>query len=200
VVPLGTKRGEESLIGARIARPLHAILRPLGKIESSTQDFERPTHAIKPEAPTPLQQPRPDVTGAIAAIGEAKPAREEPSRPPDPTLRSGNPTAGVVPLPDDYLDAKDLSELPRPLSDPQLAEIERIVSRAGEVRMVLFIDESGKVVAVDVRSSTLPADAVARAVSIFGEVPFSPGRVGALAVKSRLGITVGAARRGSYGN
>lgn len=197
MVPLGTKRGEESLIGARIARPLHAILRPLGKSESSAQDFERPTHA---EAPPPLQQARPDVTGAVAAIGDAKPAREEPFRPAEPTLRSGNPTAGVVPLPDDYLDAKDLSELPRPLSDPQLAEIERIVSRAGEVRMVLFIDESGKVVAVDVRSSTLPADAVARAVSIFGELPFSPGRVGALAVKSRLGITVGAASRGSYGN
>ena len=77
-------------------------------------------------------------------------------------MRAAEPTAGVVPLPDDYLEAKDLSELPRPLSDPRLAELERIVSRAGEVRMVLFIDESGRVVAIDVRSATLPTDAVER--------------------------------------
>jgi hypothetical protein len=198
-VPLGTTRGEESLIGARIARPLHAILKPFASAEPS-QDFERPpTQPAQPETPPQLQQVLPDAAGAVATIAPAKPA-PEPAQPAEPPHRTGESTAGIVPLPDDYLDAKNLSELPRPLSDPRLAELERMVSRAGEIRMVLFIDESGKVVAVDVRSSTLPTDLVARAISIFGEVPFSPGRVGTMAVKSRLGITVGAARRGSYGN
>lgn len=198
-MPLGISRGEESLIGSRVTRPLRAVLRtPLS--EPTAQALERESPSMGPAtAPDPVG---PDATGAIAAIGPTKPAHEASAEPAAavPAVRAAEPTTGVVPLADDYLEAKDLSELPRPLSDPRLAELERLVSSAGEVRMVLFIDESGRVVAIDVRSATLPTTAVARAAEIFSDVPFSPGRVGSMAVKSRIGITVGAARRGSYGN
>jgi len=201
MVPLGTTRGEESLIGARIARPLHAVLRaPAIEVPPQRVDPQPRPAETASSAPAPAAAVA-EASAAVAAIAPVKPAPEMPPSTSEPAPRTGESTAGIVPLPDDYLDARELSELPRPLADPRLAEIERIVSRAGEIRMVLFIDESGKVVAIDVRSSTLPGDAVASAVSIFSEVPFSPGRVGGAAVKSRIRITVGAARRSnSYGN
>ncbi len=64
--------------------------------------------------------------------------------------------------------------------------------------MMLFIDESGRVAAIDVQSATLAQDAVARATEIFSDLRFSPGRIGSMAVKSRVGITVGAVAQDSY--
>ena len=50
-------------------------------------------------------------------------------------------------------------------------------------------------VAVEIESTTLPQDVAQRAANIFGGLPFSPGRIGSHAVKSRVRITVGAEER-----
>ena len=171
-------------MAAAATRQLRASLRSLaGEPPRQAQQAE-----LAPSEPTPATLPAP--------------AREAPAEPVVPSTQATarESASGVLPISDDYLEAKHLTEGPRPLSEPPLAELERIVSRAGEVRMVLFIDESGRVAAIDVQSATLPRDAVAQAAAIFSEVRFSPGRIGAMAVKSRIGITVGATPRRSYGD
>ena len=75
-----------------------------------------------------------------------------------------------------------------------------MVASTGTVRMTLYIDEWGQVTAIDVESATLPQEVAVRAAAIFSHVPFSPGRIGRFAVKSQIGITVGATPNRSYGN
>ena len=158
-------------------------------IRSLVTDAARQAHEaeVARAAPPVESSPGPALDAPGPEIGSPAPARETQS--------------GLVPISQDYFDAKQLTEIPRPLSEPALGELERIVSRAGDVRMVLFIDETGKVTGIDVQSATLPQEVVLRAAEIFSEVRFSPGRIGPVAVKSRIGITVGAApAERSYAN
>lgn len=111
---------------------------------------------------------------------------------------AGQSTPGVVPATSTYFDASQLTELPRPLAEPALAALEEKVSAAGEVRMTLYIDASGQVTAIDVRSTTLPTEVAAEAAAIFSHVPFAPGRIGPNAVRSRVGLNLGVASRQSY--
>jgi hypothetical protein len=194
-LPLGTAGGEESFIGARAPRPLHAKLHfPAGDGASGAQAQVR---ASEPALAAP---PAPGETAPGEPLPEAaQTAMREPMQgPPAPSAEAVAPTSGMVPIADEYFDAKHLTQAPRPLTEPPLDALERIVSHAGEVRMMLFIDESGRVAAIDIQSATLAQDAVARAAEIFSELRFSPGRIGAMAVKSRVGITVGAVAQRSY--
>lgn len=152
---------------------------------------------VRASEPAPAATPAPSENAPAEPLAE--PVQTETNGPPPPPAQPVAPTAGVVPIPDDYFDARKLTQAPRPLTEPPIAELERIVRNAGEVRMTLFIDESGRVAAIDVESATLAQDAVARAAEIFSELRFSPGRIGAMAVKSRVGITVGAVAQQSYG-
>ncbi len=118
-----------------------------------------------------------------------------------PELAS-EPPAGSVSVAATYFNASQLTEIPRPLVEPPLEPIERLLAGEGAVRMTLYIDEWGQVTAIDVRSATLPDQVVRQAAAIFSHVPFAPGRIGRFAVKSQIGITVGAAdvAPGSYAN
>jgi hypothetical protein len=194
-LPLGTTGGEESFAGARAPKALHAKLHfPAGDARPGAQAEVR---AAEPALSAP---PPPSENAPAEPLAEPVPTetREPMHGPPAPSVQALAPTSGVVPIPDDYFDARKLTEAPRPLTEPPLAELERIVRNAGEVRMMLFIDESGRVAAIDIQSATLAQDAVARAAEIFSEVRFSPGRIGKMAVKSRVGITVGAVAQRSY--
>lgn len=182
-LPLGTMTGVQDFVPSAPSGLIRATIRSLVPGVARLA----PEVDLAPAAPPaePLPQPAPEAPGP--ATGSPAAARETQS--------------GLVPISQDYFDAKQLTEIPRPLSEPALAELERIVSRAGVVRMVLFIDESGKVTGIDVQSATLPQEVVLRAAEIFSEVRFSPGRIGPTAVKSRIGITVGAApAERSYAN
>jgi hypothetical protein len=182
-LPLGSMTGVQDFVPGAPSGLIRATIRSLvTDMEQKAQEVELP-RAAPPVEP----QPRAAVEAPGPATGSPAPARETQS--------------GLVPISQEYFEAKQLTEIPRPLSEPPLAELERIVSRAGKVRMVLFIDETGKVTGIDVQSATLPQEVVLRAAEIFSEVRFSPGRIGPIAVKSRIGITVGAAlAERSYAN
>lgn len=182
-LPLGTLTGAQDFVPAAPSGLIRATIRSL------VPDTARRAPEIELAPAAPPVEPRPEAAleAPGPAIGSPAPARETQS--------------GVLPISQDYFEARQLTEIPRPLSEPPLGELERIVSRAGVIRMTLFIDESGKVTAIDVQSATLPQDAVLKAAAIFSEVRFSPGRMGPVAVKSRIGITVGAApAERSYAN
>jgi len=177
-LPLGSMTGEGMLPAAAAARAIRVTFRALAPDAGPV----RP-RAIEPEPPDEV------VVRAPQSSPDARP-RAEP--------RQGEAVGGVVPLSDTHHDVRQLTEIPRPLSEPPLAELERMVPHAGAIRMTLFIDETGKVTAVDVQSATLPVEVVVRAAAIFSEVRFSPGKIGPNAVKSRVGITVGAVSERSY--
>ncbi|TAK44158.1 MAG: hypothetical protein EPO27_13175 [Betaproteobacteria bacterium] len=102
---------------------------------------------------------------------------------------------GAVTIPGSYVDAKQLTELPRPLTEPRLDMLQSILARPGIARLTLYVDQSGRVADVEVISTTLPPKATERAVTIFSTMLFSPGRIGGLAVRSRVPVTVGAEER-----
>jgi len=182
-LPLGRVTGVQDFVAAAPSVLIRATIR------SFVTDAARQAQQVEVAraAPPVESSPGPALDAPGPEIGSPAPARETQS--------------GLVPISQDYFDAKQLTEIPRPLSEPALGELERIVSRAGDVRMVLFIDETGKVTGIDVQSATLPQEVVLRAAEIFSEVRFSPGRIGPVAVKSRIGITVGAApAERSYAN
>lgn len=164
-LPLGTGGAlEHGYFLSSASRAIRATLRPL-----------------PPEAPAEEKAPAQTAPDAL---------REEDR----PAPKSGTPEpAGVVPLAVAYYEASQLTEIPRPLQEPPLELFRRGLSRPGEARLLMYIDESGRVTAVEVESATLSPAAVKRAVAIFGNVRFSPGRIGKVAVKTRVRMTVGAA-------
>ena len=169
-VPLGLQGGEGFLPQAP-NRTLHATLRVLPVVSTESVPAQLP------------QEPLPEATAA--------PADDAPK---------AEPPAGALPVSTAYFKASQLTEIPRPLTEPPLGDLERMVASTGTIRMTLFIDERGRVTAIDVTSATLPQEIAARAAAIFSHVPFSPGRIGRFAVKSQIGVTVGAAAKRSYGN
>jgi len=98
-------------------------------------------------------------------------------------------------IPATFLDPAQLTEHPKPLKEPAVHLLLPMLARSGMARLVLYIDELGHVTSVEVDSATLPAATVDRAVAIFAAVPFSPGRVDGIAVKTKVRITVGAEER-----
>ena len=98
-------------------------------------------------------------------------------------------------IPATFLDPAQLTEHPKPLKEPAVHLLLPMLARSGMARLVLYIDELGRVTSVEVDSATLPPATVDRAVAIFSEVPFSPGRVDGIAVKTKVRITVGAEER-----
>lgn len=155
--------------------PIRATLRP-------TPDQTVGT-AANADAPEPSQVP---ATAAPAKpLADVAPVAETIRREP----------ADVVTIPGAYVDARQLTELPKPLAEPPLDMLLSILARPGVARLILFIDQSGRVTSVEVDSTTLPPEATERAVAIFSGVRFSPGLIGNLAVRSRIPITVGAEER-----
>jgi hypothetical protein len=98
-------------------------------------------------------------------------------------------------IPATFLDPSQLTEHPKPLKEPSVHLLLPMLARSGMARLVLYIDELGRVTSVEVDSATLPPATVDRAVAIFSVVPFSPGRVDGIAVKTKVRITVGAEER-----
>ena len=94
-----------------------------------------------------------------------------------------------------FFDPSQLTERPRPLSEPPLELLHTILARAGTAQLVLYIDEVGQVTSTEIESATLPPAAAERAASIFAALRFSPGRIDGTAVKTRVRITVGAEAR-----
>jgi hypothetical protein len=163
------------------------------------RDAETILYASFRPIPTVASLP-PRLSGATEDEVTAAPRPEETELPPpDPAADA---PAGTLSVAATYFNASQLTEIPRPLAEPSLEPVERLLAGVGAVRMTLYIDEWGQVTAIDVRSATLPEPVVRQAAAIFSHVPFSPGRIGRFAVKSQIGITVGAADAapGSYAN
>jgi hypothetical protein len=145
----------------------------------------------------PAPEPRARVEKIAAAPAAPPPAGVERAR----TREAAAPPPGSVPLSVRYFKASELTQIPRPLSQPALGPVEHMLSGTGGIHMTLYIDERGDVSAIDVRSATLPGPVVAQAAAAFSQVRFSPGRIGRLPVKSQIGIDVGAAAaQRSYAN
>ena len=130
-----------------------------------------------------------------------KPAATPAPRPPlKETKREAPPggernSAAVAAIPATFLDPSQLTEKPRPLSEPPLDLLHPILASPGVARLILYIDETGQVVSAEIDSATLPRAAAERAAAIFAALKFSPGRVDGTAVKTRVRITVGAEER-----
>ena len=142
----------------------------------------------EPTSAAPAYTGDSSVADAAAPI---QPAEATPAAAPSPAREP----AEVVTIPGAYVDASQLTELPRPLTEPPLDLLLSILARPGRARLTLYIDQAGRVSSVDVDSTTLPPEATERAVAIFSGVHFSPGRIASLAVRARIPITVGAEER-----
>ena len=136
--------------------------------------------------------PPPELTKAPIESMPAPP--REPAKPPAPAGAPRGSTS-VAAIPATFFDPSQLTEKPRPLSEPRLDLLLPLLGRAGSASLVLYIDESGNVDGVEVESASLSPDAVERAKVIFAAVRFSPGRFDGVAVKTRVRITVGAEER-----
>jgi hypothetical protein len=101
----------------------------------------------------------------------------------------------VAAIPATFFDPSQLTEKPRPLTEPPLDLLHPILASPGVVHLVLYIDESGNVTSTEIDSATLPLPAAERAAAIFAALRFSPGRIDGSAVKTRVRITVGAEER-----
>ena len=175
-LPLGA-RGGHGFLQIERASVLHATLLPLVAPAAQAAGLPSPEVPAEPDVPVAsLPPPNADVAAA---------------QPP-----------GAIPVVATYFKASQLTEFPRPLAEPRLEPIERLLGGAGGMRMTLYIDEWGQVTAIDVQSATLPEPVVAQAAAIFSNVRFSPGRIGGFAVKSQIGIDLGAvpAAQQSYAN
>ena len=175
-LPLGA-RGGYGFLQANTGSVLHATLQPLVAPAAKAANLGSAALPAKPAA-----------AAAPAPLASAEVAAAEP--------------AGTIPVAATYFKASQLTEIPRPLSEPRLEPVERLLGSAGRMRMTLYIDEWGQVAAIDVHSATLPEPVVAQAAAIFSNVRFSPGRIGSFAVKSQVGIELGAApaAQQSYSN
>ena len=174
-LPLGGAQGERGVSFSPAGRAIRATLRPLA--------------AEAAFAAEPLE--RVAETRAQAA-SEGAPGKDSAR---STTSEAPRQAAGVVAIPASYLDPSQLTELPHPLEEPPLDLLLPLLARPGVARLILYIDESGRVASVDVESATLPPNVAQSAAQIFAGVRFSPGRIGISAVKSRVRITVGAEER-----
>jgi hypothetical protein len=175
-LPLGA-RGGHGFLQTDAAGVLHATLQP-----------PVPPAALAADLGSPELPATPAATAAPAPAASVEATAAQP--------------AGTIPVSATYFKASQLTEIPRPLSEPRLEPLERLLGSAGGMRMTLYIDEWGQVTAIDVQSATLPQPVVAQAAAIFSNVRFSPGRIGSFAVKSQIGIELGAApaAQQSYSN
>ena len=141
---------------------------------------------------------------APAVVFPAVPAFRPPATPESAPLKEAKPEPGpagrrestsVAAIPATFFDPSQLTEKPRPLTEPPLDLLHPILARPGVVHLVLYIDESGSVTSTEIDSATLPLPAAERAAEIFAALRFSPGRIDGAAVKTRVRITVGAEER-----
>jgi len=140
--------------------------------------------------------PEPAVVARPPAALEPK-LHQEPARPEQPPAPGASrESASVAAIPAIFFDPSQLTEEPRPLEEPRLDWLQPMLARPGVTRLILSIDESGSVASVEIDSTTLPLAVAERAAAIFAEVRFSPGRIGSVAVKTRVRITIGAEERG----
>lgn len=112
-----------------------------------------------------------------------------------PEVTASRESASAFAIPATFLDPSQLTEIPRPLEEPPLDLLLPILARPGVARLIVNIDESGRVNSVKIDSATLPQEAAEGAAAIFARVRFSPGRIGGVAVKSRVRVTVGVEQR-----
>ena len=172
-MPFGGTQKERG-IAASAATAIRAFLKP------------EVTEPVAAPPPTPQLQARPTVLPPPAQPKEAKREAQ-----PLPDQAPAKPAAA----PAIFFDPSQLTERPKPLSQPNLELLQSVLARAGTVQLLLSIDETGNVTAVDIDTATLPPAVAQRAAAIFATVRFSPGRIDGNAVKSRVRITVGAEER-----
>jgi hypothetical protein len=175
-VPLGGAQKERGLAAAAASSAIHAFLRP-----------------EVPE-PQPIAVPlvAPPTTAPLPAAPEPAPRKEIK---PDPQPRADRAPANPAAVSAPFFDPSQLTERPKPLTEPPLELMHSVLARAGTVQLVLSIDETGAVTAVDIDSASLPPAAAQRAAAIFAGMRFSPGRIDGTPVRSRVRITVGAEDR-----
>lgn len=180
-LPLGGVHKERGVPVSAAGAAIRAFLRPeVAEPARSPEPVEPAAATQPPVAPTPARED-PDV-------------KPEPKAEPDPAPAGGAPVSTAA-IPATFLDPSQLTEKPKPLKEPPVDLLLPILARPGVARLVLYIDELGRVTSVEVDSATLPPAAVGRAVAIFAAVRFSPGRVDGTAVKTKVRITVGAEER-----
>ena len=148
-----------------------------------------PTAASRPPTPQPL-----------AEVGEAPPS-ELPESQTSPELapaaapdREPAGAALELPLPVDpeYLSARLLDVLPRPLAEvaPLYPEQAAGQDLSGVVTLLLYIDELGIVTDITVLSAEPPGYFEESAMASFRDALFQPGQRDGRAVKSRLAVEV----------
>lgn len=189
--------GSLCLHAAILALPLGGAIKERGLAISSAGSAIRAF--LRPQAaPEPVRVPDlPEPVGEFRPPAAPEPEqRKEPAQPEQPVPSGASrESTSVVAIPATFFDPWQLTEPPRPLREPPLDLLHPVLARPGVAILVLYIDESGRVASVEIDSATLPPATAERAAAIFGGLPFSPGRIGATAVKSRVRITVGAEER-----
>jgi outer membrane biosynthesis protein TonB len=182
--------GSVSLHAALLTLPLGGALKgPRVAIEKAGGVIRA---FLRTETPEPTLAPEPVVVAnPKPAPTEIEPPPPEPAKPPAPAAVPGGST-NVAAIPATFFDPAQLTEKPRPLGEPRLDLLQPMLGRAGMAKLILYIDETGRVDRVEVESASLSPDAVERAKVIFAALRFSPGRFDGAPVKSRVRITVGA--------
>lgn len=177
-LPLGeTQRSGRTAIKA--GSTIHAFLRP---------PPAEPTAVVAtPAAPPKIEE----------AVTEPAPPVPRPRASPQPQeAETSASNARPAPIPATYFDPSRLTEPPRPLEEPPVDRLLRMMARPGVANLVLYIDETGTVTSAEIdESSTLPPAVNEQAAALFRAIRFSPGRIDGTPVKTRVRITLGLQER-----
>ena len=189
-LPLGGAHKER---GIAAAQQIRAFLRPEVWEPPAPAAAAEPPITVEPSA-APGRPPRDELKPAPVKPAAKPEELRKPEPAPEPA-RAGGAPASTAAIPATFLDPAQLTEHPKPLKEPAVHMLLPMLARGGTARLVLYIDELGRVTSVEVDSATLAPAAVDRAVAIFSAIPFSPGRVDGMPVKAKVRITVGAEER-----
>jgi hypothetical protein len=180
------------MAAAALAVALHAALL-LGSWDGASFDST-------PAGPTPPAVAHVLVLGVPQNATPVPPALREEPAPPVAKLRpverpapsASQAMASAQSDDDEYVDSRRLTVRPSPIGDVVLPELPASDLKAAlKAVMMLFIDNTGRVVRIRVESSNLPADAEFAVQQVFMQAPFHPGSIDGRAVKSRMRIEAG---------
>lgn len=144
---------------------------------------------------TPATLPLHEQTIQEPQIAEAKELAKDPAsapppepKPKIPEIESSQPNA--LPYQEVFYKSSELDEQPYPLKPVNPSRPNDGEGIAGWVRLLLLIDDSGKLVQSSVISSEAPESFHEAALNAFLEIPFSPGKRAGKPVNSRMVIKV----------
>lgn len=146
------------------------------------------SHTPYPQQEQMLTEPPTPVENEYSKDLEAEKVPIAESMPLAPEVTSNQPK--TLPFQEIFYKSSELDEQPYPLKPVNPSHPDDGEGITGWVRLLLLVDDSGKLVQASVISSEAPESFHQAALNAFLEIPFSPGKRAGKPVNSRMVIKV----------